>query len=609
MNELKKINKWIIFPDVLPNKRFNGYFTRDDISQIRGMFPIGQNIKFTDSQTPTPRNGFKLVGAETSGITPVKRAWVFERRDGTQIEMRTYDTKIEFRIYGIMTDWELLKDGFTAGLEFAYGVISKSDLTVSYCQFCNGTDNIYRWTGIYGLYASDNGSNQITISGDDNLSTLGFTATGTIIIGGTEITYTGITGKTFTGCSAVPSSPSVGDIIVQSPITTGFTNAQKYSVALAHDGRIHTRQESKKSVWNYSQLDDPFVWTTGATDGDGGAKEIEQGGAITAFGRDEKAIYCFKKRLIKILEFVANTDRIDVPRYRTLKPSDDKSATTGAIGQKSTFHSPNGILFVTEDKELLHLIREQDIDYPQLISISDAIRPTFQTGIHDDGTGIVFDNKVYYAYKQDSNSTYNDVVIVYDLIRKIWYPPFVGWNVNDWTIVNGKLHWHSATSPNTYEMIDEKTDETLGFTSILRTWAEDFGKPMLQKKTSHIYLEIYQLENTEITATILYDENGYSGISEYLLKANDDANNKFNSEAYNVYGANAFGQERFGSNPDFSGMKKYRYFLELKDNIEFFNISLQLSAEKAGVDFELIRFGYFLTVIFQQTAKRFLKGI
>jgi len=312
---------------------------------------------------------------------PIKRAWVFEKRDGVQIEMRAYGTKLEFRIAGVMTDWKLLKGSFTTGLEFAYGVISKSDLTVSYCQFCNGIDDIHRWTGVYGLYASDNGSDEITISGSDDLSTLGFTATGTIIINEVEITYTGLTGKTFTGCSAVPSSPSVGDIIAQSPITTGFTAAQKYSVALAHDGRIHTRQESKKSVWNYSQLDDPFVWTTGAIDGDGGAKEIEQGGAITAFGRDEKAIYCFKKKLIKILEFVANTDRIDVPRYRTLKPSDDKSTTVGAIGQKSTFHSPNGILFVTEDKELLHLTREQDIDYPQLISISDAI-PLSYRGIY-----------------------------------------------------------------------------------------------------------------------------------------------------------------------------------------------------------------------------------
>lgn len=606
---MKKIDKWQLYPDLLKPSYFRGYKTRDDISQSRGYFVVGQNMKMTDGRTMTNRDGFELVGDEVSGVLPVKRAWVFERRDGVQIEMRTYGTKIEARIDGVMESFALLEAGYTTGLEFAYEVISDSALTTSYCQWCNGTDDIRRWTGVYAQYASDDTVNVITIQGATDVADLGFTSTGTIIIGEVEITYTGVSGKTFTGCSAVPTSPTAGDIIFQSPITTGFTATNKYSVGTAIDGRVHARNDSKKSVSLYSKLDDPFDWTTGATDGDGGAKEIEQGGPITAYGRFGKTVLIFKKRLIKTLEFVANADRIDVPKYDTLKPSDDKSTTIGAIGQKSTFHGPNGVYVVTEDKQLLELNFNTNIVYPELLNIADPISPTFQEGVHDEASGIVFDSKVFYAYKQDSNSTANDTVIVFDLIRRQWWTPIVGWNVADWTIVDGKLHWHSSTNANTYEVIDQKTDAGEGFTSIMRTWSEDFGFPNLQKKCGYVYIEIYMTEGTEVPVTVLYDEDGYSGQEEFTLRADSDTDNKFNASEYNPFGASPFGTQRFGSNPDISGAKKYRYILELKKNIEFFNIALQFSSDNAGVIFEPIRFGWFLEELYQLSPKAYLKGI
>ena len=605
----KAINKWFPFPDLLENKRFGGYFTRDDITQIMGFFPIGQNIVFTDSNTPTARNGSEVVGSESTSITPVNRAWVFETREGVQIEMRTHSTKVEFRIEGLMDDFQLLQDGFTTGLEFAYAVISQSGLTTSYLQFCNGIEDIHRWTGVYGTYASDNGADQITLSGSVSLAILQFTATGTIIINDVAITYTGISGQTFTGCSSVPIGPVVGEVVVQGAITTGFTATVKYSVGFAMDGRVHARNEDKKSVSFYSKLDDPFNWTTGDLDGDGGGKEIEQGGPITAYAKFGEKTLIFKKKLIKTLEFLSNTDRVDVPKYTTLKPSDDKSTTIGAIGQKSTFHGPNGIYFVTEDKELLELNFNQNITYPELLSISDSIRPTFQKGVHDTASGIVFDSKVWYAYKQDENSTYNDTVIVFDLIRKIWYLPIVGWNVADWTIISNTLHWHSSTGPVSYKMINDKTDNSLGFTTILRTWSEDFSLPLEQKKAGYCYLEIYMPENTVVSATILYDEGGVSGSEEYTLDAKKDTKNVFSAEVYNPFGALPFGQERFGSNPDLTGMKKYRYILELKKNTLFYNIALQLSTDEAGYNYEMIRFAWFVNEYYPLEQLKLLKKV
>jgi len=609
----KLIDKWIIYPDVIEtnspvtNKRFLGYETRDDITEIKGGFPIGQNIIFTDGGKPTVRPGSERIGSLLDTQTPITRAWRFERRDGVEIELRSYSTVMEFFINGVSTDYKLLKDGFTSGQMFTFAVISKSTNINSEVYFNNGIEDWYSWTGDYGLFASlDDTAHTLTLQGTVTLANLGFTNTGSININGTVITYTGLSGQTFTGCSSMAAvTVAVGDIIIQTPLVVSGMANFKSTVSIAHDGRINARLETKQSVSNYSKLDDPEDWAASSLDGAGGAKEIEGGGPITAYGRDENKLLIFKKRQIKTLEFKASGDRVDVPVYSTLKPSDDKCTTIGAIGAKSTFHAPNGIIFVTEDKEMLMLRRQELIDYPQQISLSDPIKPTFQQGNHNDASGIVYKSKIYYAYKQDDNSVSNDTVIIYDLIRNRWFMPVVGWNVSDWTIINNILHWHSSTSPNSYALIDDKTDDGLPFTTILRTHAEDFGETNYQKNVSELLLEIYMSENTEINLDILYDEDGYTEIVTTTIKGTD-TNNIINSKKYNPYGASSLGVEQFGSNANLTGMKKYRYIIPLKANNEFYNISLQLTTEGEGMNYELIRYGYKLSEIFYKNNQKFI---
>ena len=621
----KDLDKWIVYPDVLTERfdnpvlinarktegaTFDGYLTRDDITEIRGGFPVGQNMIFTDGGKPTMRPGFEPIGTEVMGIsTPVTRAWRFERRDGVEIEMKSYDTGMYFRVDGVMEDFSLLKGGFTANKKFTFDVLSQTTDVNSEVLFCNGVEAWQQWTGVYGLFASlDNTAHTLTLQGSINLSDMVFTATGSFSINGVSIAYTGLSGQTFTGCADMTAilATVVGSAVTQSPIAISTANMLPSSVSIASDGRIHTRNEAKASVHLFSQLDNPILFTATGVDGGGGAKEIEQGGPITAFAKDEQQIYVFKKRLIKTLKFVAGGTRVDIPQWSTYKTGDDKSTTIGAIGDKSTFSAPNGIIFVTEDKEMLFMKRQEFIDYPQSVSISDPIKPTFFQGVHDDASGIVFKSKIYYAYKQDSSSTFNDTVIVYDLIRNRWFMPFVGWNVADWTIINNELHWHSSTSPNSYRVIDDKTDNGLPFTTVLRTHSEDFGFPQYQKNVPEIMLELYMTDSTQIQFDILYDEDGYTEVVTTTLDGTKDTNNIIDSTHYNTLGANAFGTERFGSNDNINGMKKYRYIIPLKANNEFYNIALQFSTNNGSSNYELIRYGFHIDGIFLKHQKHFI---
>lgn len=602
---------WRFFPDQLQTGKFGGFVNRDDATQVRGVSVIGQNMTFIGTDNPTVRKGYEVIGTEAADITPVTRAWIFETREGAKFELKAYDTKVRYWLEGTSTDYLDLLTGLTADKEFAYANISDTASTTAKTFFCNGTDDWYEFTG---AHATISGSTINTLSiASGTWTALGFYTTGTrsIIIRGTVYSYTGGEGTTtLTGVTPDPTLQPVaaGDIAVQSPLVVSAMATIKGQVGFAHDGRIHARLETKKSIWNYSKLDNPDDWTAGSSDGDGGAKEVEFGGPITSFGKLNKTVLCFKPRIIKLLDFIQVGSRVDSPRYQTLVSTDDKSTSLGAVNQKSTFSTPKGVVFVTPDKRMMLLSGVTANNEPQYYTLSEPVQPIFDRGVHDEAAGICVNNIIYYAFKETKDSTYNDVVIIGDLTKITldangepvpirWDTPYIGWNVSDWTAIESEtdkkieVRWHSSINSSSYRIIDSKTDNTSSFTTTLRTWAETFDLPFKRKQMDMLYVEIKMSEITEVTATILYDEDGVTGQEVFVLDA-DSADHKFAKITYNPFGASVFGSQQFGSNPENDNMPKYRFFLELKKNVRFFTVSLQLSTDGEAQNYELVRYGY-----------------
>jgi len=619
--------KWFIFPDMLSGVKIRSYHQNEE-TQARGAFLVGQNVKFTDGLTPTLRDGYEPIGTEAADSTPVNRGWVFERRDGVQVEFKTYSTKVDFWIHGVSTAWLLFKGSFTSGQEFGFGNIGQSDQTVGWGLMCNGTENPFRFTAVHALLSSTT-VNTITKTGSTTWTAEGFATAGTrsVIINGTEYAYTGGEGTTtLTGVTPNPTAEAVNSIVMQSPleltgVVGGGTDPEKFSVAMAHDGRLHYAKTAKKSVWAYSRLNNPDDVATGSSDGDGGAIEVETGGPIIAFGKLNKTAVCLKERMIKILDYIQFGSRLDSPRYQTLVSTDDKSTTLGATNQKSTFATPLGLVFTTPDKKMMLLTGITGNSEPQYVFLSDPIQSIFQQGVHDNAAGICFDNKIFYSFKSDATATYNDTVIVGDLknqsldnnqkvIPIFWYTPYVGWNVNDWTIIYNstdkkhELHWHSSYNSNVYRMIDEKSDNTTSFTATLRSHSETFDAPHHQKKADAVMIEIKMLENTVLTATVLLDQDGYTLRKEYVLRGTR-TNSLLQGATYNPFGASSFGSQRIGSNDQQSELKRYFFELELPANTPFFSMSLQLSGDTEITDWEVIRWGARITEYLFETNRKF----
>lgn len=705
----KDLEKWVVFPETLPNQRFTGFQNREDQSQVRGAFVLGQNVTFGGASLPALRRGYEVLGTENADATPVQRAWMFETRAGVQFDLKLYDTKLVYWLQGVSTDWALLKSGLTANTDWGFANIGKSADSTLHTEFSNGTDGFFKWNGAYayvdstsyvagavaaaainvagtgyvvgdtitvagggvnatfsvstvggsgavtGLVLTNPGSGysstagvatttsgvgiNLTVnttvgtgwikkSGTTTWAAEGFytTTDRTLINGTTTFTYASDAASVYVvGIGSDPTGMVAGSIILQAPATVSGLSGVQGSVMMAHDGRLHMRQESKQSVWNYSKLDDPFNFTVATPDEDGnaGSKDIEYSGPITAYSKLNKVILCFKKRQIKLLSFYASGSRVDISKYESLVPADDRGTTLGALAQKAVFSTPLGVVFVTPDKRLALLSGITANNEPQYLFLSDPIQPVFTKGVFDDAVGICVDNVIYLAFKQDSTSTYNDVVIRGDMTRQSidsmgrilpirWDAPFVGWNVNDWTVIydsttgKNEIRWHSSLNSNSYRLIDQKSDNTTGYTGIVRTWAETFGAPANQKKIEEAFVEVRMNENTNLLATLLYDEDGYTGRDETTL-AGTSTTFRFGTDPYNPYGASSYGVQKMGSNGDTDALPTYRFHLEVNNNIYFYNLSLQLSSDGDGQDFELVRFGYKLTEIQSDTDHKYLK--
>ena len=68
----------------------------------------------------------------------------------------------------------------------------------------------------------------------------------------------------------------------------------------------------------------------------------------------------------------------------------------------------------------------------------------------------------------------------------------------------------------------------------------------------------------------------------------------YDNSTYNVFGFNPFGTERFGSNVDISGKKRFRVYLNGFRLNPFYNLQLEFASEGENQAWEIL--GYSLSI-------------
>ena len=583
-------------------KTFKGYQTKDDPSKIEaGANPQGQNTTIFNGDRVSVRDfGYDIFPSTSIASTTeegIESLHTFRKRDGSNIMMRSFGTYIQYYEEGNNT-WEYLKTGLSSA-DFGYADANINTDQTSYVYFGNSVDNFMRWDGAHSITNGAVTSTATMILVDDtNPFTLGnSTTTGNVIYCGVEIPYTDVSanGLQVDSAHACDENRGIARTIKSFPDTVDYPKGNIY---LAANNRLFIAgiASTTQAVYFSAYADhDNFSAAEIVTDSTAASPGIfnlaEGGGGVTGMALDENSIYIFKRALIykAILSDSLYT-------LTPLKPFDAKSQTVGAV-KGSVFTGLNAVYFVTPDNKIMSLQRVETIDTPQVIPISDPIEPTVAGLNFASTTGIVFGDRAYFAMKSSDDLLTNDTVFVWNIHKEFWDSPVLGFNTSEFMIYRDadneeeKLYYGDASNPNVWEITNTPLDYTYGVTANWRTAQLDFGLPAVQKEIDNIYIEGYISPNTTLSVSLLLDENGYTQVfkTDFIGTESDYI---YTNNSYNIFGLSAFGTERFGSNDDFTGKKKFRVYLnkDLK-RVPFYNAQIELASDGENQQWEVTTIG------------------
>ena len=583
-------------------KEFQGYQTRVDPTKIPdGANASGQNTTANDGDKISIRQqGYDIFPASTtvaSTSNPVGAVHTFRKRSGESILMRASGSLLEYYEPGIGIWESIVTTSQSANYGFAEHNINTDN--TSFVYFGNAIDRFARWNGGHTFLTST------VTAGDSNIdtaSTEGFAAVGTITYCGSAVTYGSKTLTRFVLSGTAPVSCPIGRAVAQSVET--FASLPRGNIYLAADNRLFiSGTTSTPQAVYFSAMASSTDFTTstitnqpGTATASGIFNLVEGGGGVTAMSLDETAIYIFKRTIIYKVPIAGTFYAI-----QPLKAFDGKSQTTGAVSQRSVFSGGNGIFFITPDNQIMYLTRVETLDYPQAQNISLPIKPTADSLDFSSSTGIVYRDKAYFSVKSEVGASRNDTVLVYNIPNKFWDSPIVGWNAADFAIFDSgdgeQIYFGDGAGDNVFKINNEPQDYTFGVTANWRSKQYDFGLPMGQKYIDNVYVEGYISQNTTLSISLLLDEDGFTqrfttdflGVSTTYI---------YNSSAFNIFGLSPFGYQRFGSNADITGKKKFRLYLG-KDmrQIPFYNAQIEFGSDDVSQQWEITNYGFHYSVL------------
>ena len=103
----------------------------------------------------------------------------------------------------------------------------------------------------------------------------------------------------------------------------------------------------------------------------------------------------------------------------------------------------------------------------------------------DQACAIFHDGKYILAVR--TAGTYNELVLVYDFVRKAW-SPWTGWNASAFTAYNGGLYIGSGQTGEVYKTNDKHNDNNLPIPFRIKTKPFDCRYPLHEKKFAWFYM-------------------------------------------------------------------------------------------------------------------------
>lgn len=214
--------------------KFPGYHAREDPTTLPPgtLVSPSQNVVIKTTGRVATVAGYTLDGAASAVIdSGILSHFDFINFKGDVRNMRAgfltsagNDGKLQYRyLTGSTVNWVNLKTGLT-NVRLSYCDYWDNTLLVKNVLWVDGSNNIFKWNGSVTTVASATSN---TVTKQDATKTWaqeGFSATGSIVIGGVAATYSGGTGtQTLTGVSVDYSATVAGAIVHQEVVTVALS--------------------------------------------------------------------------------------------------------------------------------------------------------------------------------------------------------------------------------------------------------------------------------------------------------------------------------------------------------------------------------------------------
>jgi hypothetical protein len=424
-----------------------------------------------------------------------------------------------------------------------------------------------------------------------------FPASGVLVIGTNEVTYTAIpTAQTFT----VASAPASADNSAVTLKPTAYAAAPKGNAlenylarmvvgnvrsGLSRDGSGNLQGSQSSGSYYLSKLKDAKDFTFSATRvaGEGDVVSTPYGGGdITDVVAQEEGFTVFKADYIEDVTY--SQDANDFPVRKPLKQ--------GIGAQGRVIKGKDDVYFVTNRKEITSLGRVKNVDStPQTLNIGLKVKRLLDALEFDQHRGIEFKDRLLFGCR-DSESTKNSRTLVYNRDSK----SFEGmWLIPAWGFMRygGDCYYVDSVTPNVHKMFtgvnDVQGETVFGFSSSWKSnWMNLAPSKFDLQGVSSYSAEGYIQGDSQITFSLFSDFSTEADLEFTFTAGESGLIDEGNFGQF--LGADPLGMSFEGelSEPDEEGLQHYLFTLYFPD-IYATNFSLGVSGEGTYQTWEVTR--------------------
>lgn len=569
---------------------FKGYVNKVDITNTdpRYLVAPSQNVIINDGERVGIRPGYELFGGTNATLAPIESSYDWVTSTNVERNLRAYDDKLQ--VY-YASSWIDLMDGFSSvNFNFAewWSISEVKDLLI----FVNGTSNIYMWSGGITTLASSTATT-LTKEGTTTWAEDRFLLSGTreVVIGGTTYAYTGGEGTTtLTGVTPDPTAGghAVGSVVIQKIRTTANSSATSLPSVFNNDlirvldNYVYIGDLNRRDIYvskNTNYLDFSFT-TPVRVPGEGAIITLDS--SPVGFVVEDSSMYITgSKDDWYQTKFTLSSD-LTKESLNVIKLKSGPGQ--GAYAQESIGNIKNSVVYFSNEKTVDTIGRVENIDTPQSLPLSDAIKSELLSYDVTIPPHIkYFKSKTYITFPSESKT------LIYDHIRKFWLPP---WSlpVRRFAIIDGELYGHSNAVPETYRLLTGITDNGNPINAIASFAYRNYGIRDWPKNLNEWFTEGYISPGTNLDLALKYDFGGSKGIVQKTITGDNDSLLYFTT-VDNSLGKNPLGSQPLGSitdNP--ADLAKFRAIAEF-GKVDFYEIQVLYATNQEGAEWELLAFG------------------